>query len=238
MFSISLASCEVKEFEEVFKKFVEEFNDFAREMFSDPCIPLEEAEFRVFEASRSWGQKFLEMFISQMAGKSACEPVECPECEQVCRPWCKRARRITTVCGVICVERWVYRCASGHNHVPWETGQKLRDQYTHRVAEAMCRLAACLDFREAAEELSRQGIEVSHTTLHQKVREWSEDLSVPEQVETQNLEENQRWYVSCDGCYTNSPNGWTEVKVGCVYRDYPQCGSETTPSANAKYSQL
>ena len=58
MFSISLASCEVKEFEEVFKKFVEEFNDFAREMFSDPCILLEEAEFRVFEASRSWGQKF------------------------------------------------------------------------------------------------------------------------------------------------------------------------------------
>ena len=231
MFSISLESFEVKEFEEEYKKFVVAVNDFAEDIFSDPCLSLAEAEFRVLEASRSWGQKFLEMFISQKAGEQTCEPVECPECEQVCRPWCKRARRITTVCGVIRVERWVYRCASGHNHVPWEAEQKLRGQYTHRVAEAMCRMASCFDFRAAAKELFRQGIQVSHTTLHQKVREWSEALSVSEQVEPQTLEENQRWYVSCDGCYTNSPNGWTEVKVGCIYRDYPQCGSEATPSA-------
>ena len=103
---------------------------------------------------------------------------------------CPRVRRITTVCGVIRVERWVYRCASGHNHVPWEVEQKLRGQYTHRVAEAMCRMASCFDFRAAAKELFRQGIQVSHTTL-QKVREWSEALSVSEQVEPQTLD--------CDG---------------------------------------
>ena len=79
MFSISLERCEVKAFEGVFQKFVEEFNDFAGEMFSDPCIPLEEAEFRVFEASRSWCQKFLEIFISQKASEQSGEPVECPE---------------------------------------------------------------------------------------------------------------------------------------------------------------
>ncbi len=60
--------------------------------------------------------------------------------------------------------------------------------------------------------------------------EWSQKLSVCEQVETQKLEVNQRWYVSCDGCRTNSPDGWKEVKVGCIYRDYPQQGSDATLS--------
>ena len=72
----------------------------------------------------------------------------------------------------------------------------------------MCRLSARLDYREASEELSHQGIKVSHTILHQNVRKWSEALNVCEQVETQELEKNQHWYVSCDGCHTNSPDGW------------------------------
>ena len=76
MFSISLESFEVKEFEEEYKKFVVAVNDFAEDIFSDPCLSLAEAEFRVLEASRSWGQKFLEMFISQRAGEQACEPVD------------------------------------------------------------------------------------------------------------------------------------------------------------------
>ena len=33
----------------------------------------------------------------------------------------------------------------------------------------VCRLAACLDFREAAKELSYHGIKVSHETVHQLV---------------------------------------------------------------------
>ncbi len=38
--------------------------------------------------------------------------------------------------------------------------------------------------------------------------------------------------MSCDGCHTNFPDGWKEVKVGCVYRDYPQLGS--APSARTE----
>lgn len=231
MFSISLESCDVNEFEEAYKKFLETVNDFAEDIFSDPDIPLEEAETCILEASRSWGQKFLEMFVSKKAGEQAGEPVRCPQCQQACRAWCKRERRVSTLCGVIRVERWVYRCGSCHNHVPWDADQKLRGGYTHRVAEAMCRLAARLDFREASDELSRHGIQVSHTTLHQCVREWSKEVNVAEEVETQRLEDNQRWYVSCDGCFTNSPDGWTEVKVGSIYRDYPQHGSDAIPSA-------
>ena len=68
----------------------------------------------------------------------------------------------------------------------------------------------------------------------EKVGEWSADLSVPEQVDTQTLRDNERWSVSCDGCRTNSPDGWKETKVGCVYRDYPQLGSGAAPSARTE----
>ncbi len=97
------------------------------------------------------------MCVSQKASEKVSEPVECPQCQQACRPLRPRVRYMTTLCGVIRVERWVYCCDRGHTYVPWEANQKLKGKYTHRVAEAMCRLAALLDFREAASELSRQG---------------------------------------------------------------------------------
>lgn len=175
----------------------------------------------VFKGFRSLEQKFLEICVSKKAGKKESEPVECPACKEPCRPLRKREKHLTTLCGKISTSRWVYSCEQGHRHSPWENKQKFLDQYTHRVAEAMCRLSARLDYRAASEELSRQGIEVSHTILHQNVRKWSKELNVCEQVDIQELSKNQRWYVSCDGCYTNSPDGWKEVKVGCIYRDFP-----------------
>ena len=77
----------------------------------------------------------------------------------------------------------------------------------------MCRFAANFDYRSASEKLARQGIDVSHTTLHDKVHEWSKDLRALEQVECQTLTPYERWYVSTDGCRTNSPEGWKETKV-------------------------
>ena len=95
----------------------------------------------------------------------------------------------------------------------------------------MCRFAVNFDYRAAAEELARQGVKVSHTTIHKKVREWSKDLRAVEQVEQQTLEPNERWYVSVDGCHTNSLVGWKETKVSCVYRDYPQLGPNSISRA-------
>ena len=83
------------------------------------------------------------------------------------------------------------------------------------------RLAAQLNYRAAASELKHHGIKVSHTTLHQKVREWSEGETICDYVDAQSLEAGARWYVSCDGCHTNSPVGYQEVKVGSVGKDYP-----------------
>ena len=174
------------------------------------------------------------MCVSRKAGEKENEPVECPTCQAPCRPLRKREQHWTTLCGKISINRWVYCCEHGHRHVPWEAKQKLLDQYTHRVAEAMCRLSARLDYREASEELSHYSIAVSHTTLHQSVCPWSEDLNVRAPLEPQKLAENQRWSVSCDGCRTNSPDGWKEVQVGCLDRDYPQPVSDGTPSVRKK----
>ena len=177
------------------------------------------------------GQKLLEVCVSEAASHQSTAPVECPQCEQACRPIQKCGVNITTLCGKIRVQRWVYKCVSGHYHRPWDMCQKLKGKWTRRVVERMCYMAVHFDYRAAAKELSFQGIKVSHTTLHKKVREWTEALSATQQVAPQKLEENQRWSVSCDGCYTNSPDGWKEVKVGCMDRDYPQYGVDVAPSA-------
>lgn len=236
MQSIPLSRCEdnTHKEKEVFNNLLDEVNALYVDISSDESLSLDDVEVRVSEAFRSFAQKFLEMCASRKAGEKESEPVECPTCKEPCRPLRKRERTFTTLCGKISINRWVYCCEQGHRHVPWEAQQKLSDHYTHRVAEAMCRLSARLDYREASEELSHQGIAVSHTTLHQHVCKWSEDLNVCAPLETQKLEANQRWYVSCDGCHTNSPDGWKEVKVGCIYRDYPQPVSGGTPSVRTE----
>ena len=234
MFSITLESCEVKENTEAAMNLVEEINDLVGELGTGSYVSLDEAEQRILEGTHSIRRKLLEMSVNQEASGKEAEPVACPKCDTPSRRWRRRGRQITTRCGIIRVHRWVYCCALGHSHKPWDMRQRLKGKYTHRVAEAMCRLSAHLPFREAAEELSRQGIKVSHTTLHKKVREWSKDLKALEAVAPQTLEKNQRWYVSCDGCHTNSPEGWKETKVSCIYRDYPQLGPNSVASVRTE----
>ncbi len=215
------------------KEILEEIAEVTGTLSSSPCVPLEEVETCVRDLMLRNAQKLVEACVSAHASQQSEEPVECPECEQVCRPIQKRGVNITTLCGKIRVNRWVYKCSSGHYHRPWDVRQKLIGKWTRRVVERICNVAAHFDYRAAVKELSFQGIEVSHTAVREKVLECSEDLNVCEQVECQTLEDNQRWYVSCDGCHTNSQEGWKETKVGCIYRDYPQPpnSSGATPSA-------
>ena len=230
MFSLSLESCEVKENEAAAKALVKEINDLVGDHNPGSC-DLMEAEQRVYEGAQSIAQKLLEMFVNQDSSAKESEPVSCPACDHPSHSWRRRELQITTLCGVICVRRWVYCCPSKHYHQPWDMRQKLQGKYTHRVVETMCRLSARHTYREAADELSRQGIKVSHTTLNKIVREWTKDLRAHEQVECQTLGDNERWYVSSDGCHTNSPDGWREVKVGCIYRDFPQLGPHSVSNA-------
>ena len=118
--------------------------------------------------------------------------------------------------------------------MPWDARQPVKGHYTQKVAETMMRLAAQLNYRSAASELKHQGIEVSHTTLHQKVREWSKGEDISAYVDEQSLEEGARWYVSTDGCHTNSPDRWHEVKVGSVSKDYPYQNETTVLKTRSK----
>ena len=154
--------------------------------------------------------------MSETAGRQVASPdrVECPSCQGESRRLRQRVRSFTTLCGVLRVPRWEYKCKCGVIHVPWEAKQRLKGRYTQQVAAVMMRLAAQLNYRAAAMELKHQGIEVSHTTLHQKVREGSQGEGICDYVAETSLEVGARWYVSYDGCHTNSPVGYQETKVG------------------------
>lgn len=210
---MDILSVAIQEVQEIFSQVVDE-----------DTVSLETLEASVGQACRELGRKVLETCLSQRAAESdSGSVVACPECGADAQRLRQRACYIETLCGVVRVSRWVYRCACGVSMVPWNSQEGLKDgAYTLGVAKTMCRLAARLDFREAASELKHHGIRVSHTTLQHKVQRWASGESVSTYVAPQSLEPGSRWYVSCDGCHTASSQGWQEVKVGCLYRDDPR----------------
>ena len=199
------------------------FSDITLDVSTDTCV--ETLEETVKTACREVGRKVLEACLSAHAAESDSQTAVA--CEVCCGGAARRLRQracyIETLCGVVRVSRWIYRCGCGTTVVPWESKAGLQDgAYTTGVAKTMCRLAARLDFRGAAEELKHHGIRVTHTTLQKKVQKWASGESVSPYVDRQELELGSKWYVSCDGCYTAAaPDGWEEVKVGCLYRDTP-----------------
>lgn len=219
------------EVESIVTLISEEIKEIGHQLAFEADLTLDDAEALLSATARDWQRRLLQVCFVQRASAAEDEPIECPTCQEQMNRLRKRSKWITTRCGEVLVDRWIYSCQCGHRHSPWEQDQQLKDKYTKRTAEMMCRLSARLDFREASEELSYHGISVSHTTLQQKVISWSEGQRVSDWLDEQSLETNQRWYVSCDGCQTNSPDGWHEVKTGCLYRDYPQHGPNSEAHA-------
>lgn len=201
----------------------QEVQEVFQELTDAENVSIAAVEKRVLAAVNSWGQRLSEAILSATATATEASPARssCPSCQGQSRRYRRRARTLTTACGVVRVFRWEYKCKCGAIDVPWEGRQGLKGRYTQRVSETMMRLAAQLNYRAAASELKHHGIEVSHTTLHQKVREWSAGETLSDYVDTQSLEAGARRYISCDGCYTNSPVGYQEVKVGSIGKDYP-----------------
>lgn len=201
----------------------QEVQEIFQDLTGDASVSITDVEMRVSNAVSSWGQRLSEAVLSETAGapETSAMTVSCPSCEKQSRRFRRRMRSFTSLCGVLRLPRWEYKCRCGHLHVPWESKQGLKGRYTQKVAATMMRLAAQLNYRAAASELKHHGIQVSHTTLHQKVSEWSEGEAIAASVDEMPLDPGSRWYVSCDGCHTNSPDGWKEVKVGSVSKDYP-----------------
>ena len=201
----------------------QEVQEIFQDLTGDASVCISDVEERVSAAVSAWGQRLSEAILSETSGSAVASPasVACPSCQGESRRYRRRGRCFTTVCGVLRLPRWEYKCQCGHIHVPWDAKQGLKGRYTQGVAAAMMRLAAQLNYRAAAAELKHQGIEVSHTTLHQKVQAWSSGESVSDYVAKESLDVGARWYVSCDGCHTNSRIGYQEVKVGSIGKDYP-----------------
>ena len=234
MFSVSLASVEVNEFSEIAEAFVASLNGLLSRLGSGECVSVVSAEAAVVEVLNGCRQKFLEFYAEVSASQQISEAVLCPVCDQACRRYRKRGRRYRTLCGEIRVQRWVYKCAVGHFHSPWEAREGFKASFTPGVAETMCRLAAQLNYRAAAAELKHHGVCISHTTLHKYVREWSSGERSSPYVAEQELEATSRWYVSADGVHTPALEGWKEVKTGAVYRTYPQYDRRSPPGIRAE----
>jgi hypothetical protein len=212
----------------------QEVKSIFSEVVNDVSVPAETLEVEVLRASRELGRKVLEACFSAKASAVASPAPVCQKCSGELVGFQQRQRYVETLCGVVRISRWVYRCECGSYGVPWDAEVGLKAGCTIGVRKAMCRLSARLDFREACEELWHQGLRVSHTRLQQKVQEWSEGERVSDSVDEQALEVGSRWYVSADGCHTPAQDGtYSEVKVGCVYRDYPQLGPGSIASARS-----
>ena len=163
---------------DILSVITEAVNEIFSEVVSDESVSLETLETEVLRGSREVGRRVLEACVGQSASRETSEGIACQECEAKLRRFRKRDRYVETVCGVVRVSRWVYRCEGGHFHVPWDSASGLKGGYTVGVRRLMCRLSARLDFREASEELKHHGIRVSHQTLQQKVQKWSEGEAV------------------------------------------------------------
>ncbi|MDE0016128.1 MAG: ISKra4 family transposase [Candidatus Poribacteria bacterium] len=199
----------------------EEVKEILSDVVDVESVSLETLESEILRVSRELGRRALEACLSHRADVvEVCdEEKSCDVCGGSLRRCQKRRRYVETLCGVVRVSRWEYRCDNGRSYIPWDVNEGVEEGYTKGVAETMCRLSARLDYREAALELKHHGIRVSHTTLQKKVQRWVCGKSVSDSVSPQSLAEGSRWYVSCDGVHTNSPEGWKEVKVGCLYTD-------------------
>ena len=188
----------------------QEVQEIFQDLTGDASVSLSDVEKRVSVAVDAWGQKLSEAIVSETSGSAAASPVSvsCPSRQGQSRRFRRRVRCFTSLCGVLRLPRWEYKCQCGHIHVPWDAKQLLKGRYTQAVAAAMMRVAAQLNYRAAAAELKHQGIEVSHTTLHQKVQAWSSGESVSDYVAKESLDVGARWYVSCDGCHTHSRSAY------------------------------
>ena len=116
---------------------------------------------------------------------------------------------------------WSYSCALG--------GEATLERTVY--AGGCCSDDACRCTVELSRgrKLKHQGIEVSHTTLHEKVREWSAGESVSDYVAKESLDVGARWYVSCDGCHTNSRVGWQEKSAASHHYPHQNATSVMFP---------
>ena len=103
-----------------------EVNEIFSDVVSDESVSLKTLETEVLRASREVGRRVLEACIGQRASQEDSAGVACQVCEAELGRFQKRDRYVETLCGVVRVSRWVYRCEQGHFHVPWDSASGLK----------------------------------------------------------------------------------------------------------------
>ena len=117
----------------------EEVQKIFEDLTGDPSVLISDVEEQVSAATASWGQRLSEGILSEIANAPdmARKSVVCRECQGRSRRYRQRSRSFTTLCGVLRLPRWEYKCRCGHIQVPWDLRQPLKGRYTHQVAQAM-----------------------------------------------------------------------------------------------------
>ena len=105
----------------------EEVQEIFSQIVNDASVSVETLEALVVRACRELGRKVLETCLSERAAESDSESVACPTCDGEARRLRRRGCYIETLCGVVRVYRWVYRCACGASVVPWQSREGLKD---------------------------------------------------------------------------------------------------------------
>ena len=91
----------------------QEVQEIFSQVAKDTSVSLETLEASVHQACRELGRKVLETCFSKRAAESDSASVACAACGGEARRLRQRKCYIETLCGVLRVSRWVYRCACG-----------------------------------------------------------------------------------------------------------------------------
>jgi hypothetical protein len=157
--------------------------------------------------------------------------VACPRCGERAPVAGWRPRTLTTVCGVLTVERpWYHcrRCQQGWSPSDATWALAPRGRISAGVADWLIDLGASTSFADAERELGKlSGVEVSAETIRQYTEQRGTEIEAVEQeavatvVRTQNaaapLDPTPgRLVVETDGVMVRYRDGWHEVKLGLV----------------------
>ena len=106
----------------------QEVQEIFQDLVGDTSVSIGAVEKRVSVAVHTWCQSLSEAILSERPGSTEASPVSvrCPSCRGESRRFRSRVLRFTTLCGVLGLPRWVYKCKCVHIHVPWAVQQRLR----------------------------------------------------------------------------------------------------------------
>jgi len=196
---------------------------------------VEEAEELAVALQREVGRVLVEEAMTPLGREASYEgsSIAC-ECGRRAKFKGYRARCISTLCGVVRVERAYYYCSHCRSgYVPWDGRQGLTVRlWTPGVKALVSEVAARLSYGETVEFMERTtGLRLEESSSEALVSEVGARLREREQARVREYQAGElppplrkapgRLYVGLDGTSAHIEGSWHEVKVGVVYEGVP-----------------